>query len=302
MDFSSQNLQGRNFKGQDLTGANFSYADIRGANFSNAIVRQANFTGAKAGLHDRWVWFQQMLVLATPFIAGALLGFSSWLVAYSLTVVGIDDIVSRVTVLIITIASIVAIVRQGFTISALKTIAGIGAVTGTVAAAVAGSNVLTGAVTGAVTGVVIGVYTVIGAATSVGAVSIGALGVAIFPQVIVFVADQVSETLADAVAVTEPITFVIALGSGFVTLIGLGSYAAWRAVKGDEKFARVRLMLLALSGIGSTTFRGADLTGANFSAASLASTNFSGANLTCVCWTNAKRAPLLEFRQQYRLE
>ena len=289
MDFSSQNLQGRNFKGQDMTGANFSYADIRGANFSNAILRQANFNGEKAGLHELWVWFQQMLVLATTFIAGVLLRFFSWLVAYSLTVVGIDEIVSRVTVLIITVVSIVAIVRQGLTISALKGIVGIGAVTGTVAAAVAGSNVLTVAVTGAVTGVVIGVYTVIGAATIVGAVSIGALGVAFFPTVMGSVAGKVSETLADAVAVTEPITSLIAGLSGCLTVIGLGGYAAWRAVKGDEKFAPVRLMLVALSGIGSTTFQGADLTGANFSGASLASTNFSGANLTCVCWKNAKR-------------
>lgn len=37
MDFSGQNLRGRNFKGRkDLADANFSYADIRGANFTNA--------------------------------------------------------------------------------------------------------------------------------------------------------------------------------------------------------------------------------------------------------------------------
>nr|WP_290222846.1 pentapeptide repeat-containing protein [Trichocoleus desertorum] len=54
MDFSGQNLRGRNFKGQDLTGANFSYADIRGANFTSAILQGANFTGVKAGLLPSW--------------------------------------------------------------------------------------------------------------------------------------------------------------------------------------------------------------------------------------------------------
>ncbi|MDZ7951945.1 pentapeptide repeat-containing protein [Nostoc sp. DedQUE09] len=55
LDFSGQNLRGRNFKGrQDLVGANFSYADIRGANFTNANLTGANFSHAKAGLQRRW--------------------------------------------------------------------------------------------------------------------------------------------------------------------------------------------------------------------------------------------------------
>ncbi|MCW5315041.1 pentapeptide repeat-containing protein [Nostoc sp. KVJ3] len=55
LDFSGQNLRGRNFKGrQDLAGANFSYADIRGANFTNVNLTRANFSYAKAGLQRRW--------------------------------------------------------------------------------------------------------------------------------------------------------------------------------------------------------------------------------------------------------
>jgi uncharacterized protein YjbI with pentapeptide repeats len=54
LDFSGQNLRGRNFKGQDLVGANFSYADIRGANFTNVNLTGANFSYAQAGLQRRW--------------------------------------------------------------------------------------------------------------------------------------------------------------------------------------------------------------------------------------------------------
>ncbi|MEH2158006.1 pentapeptide repeat-containing protein [Nostoc sp.] len=55
LDFSGQNLRGRNFKGrQDLVGANFSYADIRGANFTNVNLTGVNFSYAQAGLQRRW--------------------------------------------------------------------------------------------------------------------------------------------------------------------------------------------------------------------------------------------------------
>ena len=68
LDFSGQNLRGRNFKGRkDLAGANFSYADIRGANFSNANLTGANFSHVKAGLQRRWTIF---LVLVSWLLSG----------------------------------------------------------------------------------------------------------------------------------------------------------------------------------------------------------------------------------------
>ena len=80
LDFSGQNLRGRNFKGrQDLAGANFSYADIRGANFTNANLTGANFSHAKAGLQRRWAIF---LVLGSWLLSG-LSGFLSALNGYS---------------------------------------------------------------------------------------------------------------------------------------------------------------------------------------------------------------------------
>ncbi|PHM06044.1 pentapeptide repeat-containing protein [Nostoc sp. 'Peltigera malacea cyanobiont' DB3992] len=72
LDFSGQNLRGRNFKGrQDLAGANFSYADIRGANFTNANLTGANFSHAKAGLQRRWA----ILLLFVSWLLSGLSGF-----------------------------------------------------------------------------------------------------------------------------------------------------------------------------------------------------------------------------------
>jgi Pentapeptide repeats (8 copies) len=53
-DFSGQNLCRKSFQHQDLTGANFAHADIRGANFSHAILHDADFTGVRAGLAPDW--------------------------------------------------------------------------------------------------------------------------------------------------------------------------------------------------------------------------------------------------------
>jgi hypothetical protein len=73
LDFSGQNLRGRNFKGQDLTGANFSYADIRGANFSNAILVNTNFRSTIAGLQKRWLF---ILVIISFFLAAISAGIA----------------------------------------------------------------------------------------------------------------------------------------------------------------------------------------------------------------------------------
>ena len=52
-------------------------------------------------------------------------------------------------------------------------------------------------------------------------------------------------------------------------------YCSHRALEGDEKFSLIRTISVAFGAIGGTSFRGADLTYANFSKALLKSTNFT---------------------------
>ncbi|MGV0027785.1 pentapeptide repeat-containing protein [Phormidesmis priestleyi] len=74
----------------------------------------------------------------------------------------------------------------------------------------------------------------------------------------------------------------------------LGLYVARQAQKGDEKFALIRALGLAIAAIGGTSFCGANLTGATFTGATLKSTNFNHTRqqqtiFTHVCWENAKQ-------------
>jgi uncharacterized protein YjbI with pentapeptide repeats len=71
-------------------------------------------------------------------------------------------------------------------------------------------------------------------------------------------------------------------------------YVARRALKGDEKFAWVRVFGIAFGAMGGTSFCGADLTGANFTGATLKSTNFQASRqkqtiLDQVCWQDVKK-------------
>jgi uncharacterized protein YjbI with pentapeptide repeats len=76
LDFSGQNLQGRNFKGQNLLGANFSYSDIRGANFTNANLTKANFSYVKTGNLSVMSIIFISFALFLAFFAGLLSGYS----------------------------------------------------------------------------------------------------------------------------------------------------------------------------------------------------------------------------------
>ncbi|WP_244913229.1 pentapeptide repeat-containing protein [Phormidesmis priestleyi] len=74
----------------------------------------------------------------------------------------------------------------------------------------------------------------------------------------------------------------------------LSAYIAWRALRGDEKFALIRTIGVAFGAIGGTSFCGADLTDADFTKAIIKSTNFNHTRqkqtiLHQVCWSNATK-------------
>ncbi|QIR37534.1 pentapeptide repeat-containing protein [Tolypothrix sp. PCC 7910] len=212
LDFSGQNLRGRNFKAKDLAGANFSYADIRGANFTNANLTGANFSHAQAGLQRRWAIFLVLISWLLSGVSGFLWAINGALVAYILSD-STDNRISGWVALIVLIAFFFIIIRQG-----------ISAAVGAVAFAVAGAVALAGAfaVAGAVAGAVLSIY------------------------------------------------------------------IAWRAMKGDEKYALIRNTAIAFAATGGTSFHGATLTQADFTKATLKSTDFRNTILTNTRWHQAK--------------
>jgi uncharacterized protein YjbI with pentapeptide repeats len=117
LDFSGQNLRGRNFKGRkDLVGANFSYADIRGANFTNVNLRKANFSHAKAGLQSHWAISAAIVTVLLVSSALSKSVIVALLIA-SLVVISVALVASRynwavalTTNLVLTIAGSIALI------------------------------------------------------------------------------------------------------------------------------------------------------------------------------------------------
>jgi uncharacterized protein YjbI with pentapeptide repeats len=81
--------------------------------------------------------------------------------------------------------------------------------------------------------------------------------------------------------------YATAIAFGLVTL-GVGTYAGRQAMYGDQKYLLIRTITLALYARGGTSFRGANLTDADFTGASLEGADFRGAILTRTCWNQAK--------------
>ncbi len=74
-----------------------------------------------------------------------------------------------------------------------------------------------------------------------------------------------------------------------VAVAGLSAYVSWRSLAGDRKHAFIRTIAIAFAATGGTSFRGADLTDADFTSATLKSTDFRKANLTRTRFYQAKK-------------
>ncbi|MEI2579853.1 pentapeptide repeat-containing protein [Scytonema sp. PRP1] len=90
---------------------------------------------------------------------------------------------------------------------------------------------------------------------------------------------------AFAVAGGYAVAFAIVFA---VVFFLVGTYIAWRALQGEEKFASIRNFAIAIAAFQGTSFHNADLTDANFSQATLKSTNFCKAKLTRTCLQKVK--------------
>ncbi len=90
--------------------------------------------------------------------------------------------------------------------------------------------------------------------------------------------------VAGAVAVAVAVAGAVAGAVAFVFLL---AYIGWRAIKGDERDAWIRSFAIIFAAIGGTSFRGADLTDANFTGAKLKSTDLRKAILIRTRWHDA---------------
>jgi uncharacterized protein YjbI with pentapeptide repeats len=323
-DFRHANLRGQSFKGQDLSGADFSEADIRGTNFAQAQLQGANFTRAVAGVQRRWLTAQFILAL----LLSVLLNFTATFLNAVFTAIffnfttatalNVFHVVPSIAFLVFVGFVFFAIARQGFTANAISTITV--AVAFTVAFAVAFAVALAFVFTDAVAFAYVGTSPLALVGTSALTYAFACTGVVAgavafaFAGAVIFafagtsaVAVAVAFAFAFAFAFADTGAFAVTLlslgvSTGAVVVAGaiavasllLGLYCSRRALKGDEKFVLLRSFGIALAALSGTSFRGANLTSANFNKTILKGTNFTNAQkretiLEWVCWQDAQQ-------------
>ena len=320
LDFSGQNLRGRNFKGHDLTGANVSYADIRGANFTNTILKGANFTGAKAGIQRRWLIAQQVIAFGMSMLSGALSASFGVIIGANVLLANLDKqgLLNMIVIALVTLGTVfVATLRQGFKLRSFLVIAGLSTALTVFISFPISLNafeiiiallialpllIITTALTAFTYLSVIGFAIAVAVAKGSGKFAAAIFTIASTIIFIVFalvsaitfillmasVLKASDENLYKALITASSVTALTATATSLFSF-----YTMQRFSRGDKKFALIPVAEVTFGSIGGTSFRGANLTEARFNNAILRGANFNhskkkSTNLTKVCWKGAR--------------
>ncbi|MFB2836607.1 pentapeptide repeat-containing protein [Floridanema evergladense] len=288
-DFYRQNLRGRSFKRQDLRGANFSYADIRGSDFTQAILEGTNFSHTKAGLKLSWLIALQVVLLFLATLAGFISAYAGAFVG------GILILDNQPLAGLLFVASFTLILFLGFV--SITILRGIGTALWLFAVTVVTSIAIFLAFPGADYSRANAILLAIVIAVNISGVLVGAIAVAVSrilskTWMLVFIGlatlgAAVLGTIAGSEEIIRTPKFVTALVIAIpvtLALVSLSLYIGWRAIVGDKKYKLIRNIAIVLCTYGGTSFRGANLTNADFSYATLKNTDLREANLTRTCW------------------
>ncbi len=280
--FQRQNLRGKCFRGEDLSGADFSGSDIRGADFTNAILDTTQFVNVTAGLQKR----QAVLLLGILFLFAILLGSAAgWVGAFAEVRFFATHQTEQAN-----FAWITPIVIIGFTFVALTRTMAIGfGIFGLAFLALTAVALVSSAAMPVVGNIatLIAVNAIVTSATA----AMSALMVAAVLSFRITVALLLALTFVGSFALVIVLTETFSPSSSINSAITVASivlplagYIGWRTLKGDRKHTITWLIAHFLSTKWGTSFRGANLTHADFSRAVLQSTDFSKANVTNTRW------------------
>jgi uncharacterized protein YjbI with pentapeptide repeats len=286
-EFYRANLRGADFKGKNLAGADFSHADIRGTNFCNAILVGANFSYARAGLRTLQAISLVALSLILSLFAGIISGYAGALIGDLLSTPAdgffFFGIVSSITLAIFLI--VIFLQGLGATLAALAEI-----VAACLIAALAffpenepGKALIVGAMFTALA--------LAGAIAGIGnmAVAVATGRVMALPKARAFTGFMafIGAVLGALLGVRHDAAFPV---TGLVALVAIafGVYVGWQAIAGSRKYKIIYSLAIAIATKGGTSFRGANLTDANFTQATLKSVDFRKATLTRTCWFQAQ--------------
>ncbi|MBI4784950.1 MAG: pentapeptide repeat-containing protein [Oscillatoriophycideae cyanobacterium NC_groundwater_1537_Pr4_S-0.65um_50_18] len=280
--FKRQNLRGKCFRGENLSGVDFSGSDIRGADFTNSILRDALFVNVTAGLQKR----QATILLGLLFLFAVLLGLAAGVIgAFAeirfFSVQPTEQFgygwITPIVIIGFTFVALTRSMAMGFGIFALAFLTATSlAIVSSSAIPVAGGialliivNALVASATAAMSALMVAAVLAfrITVALMLAATFIGAFGLVII----------LTETFAATSSISSAITVA-------AIVLPLSAYIGWRTLKGDRKHTLTWLIANFLSTKWGTSFRGADLTNADFSRAVLQSTDFGRSNVTNTCW------------------
>jgi uncharacterized protein YjbI with pentapeptide repeats len=287
-DFSNQDLRGQSFEGLNLSRADFTYADIRGSNFTNAVLEDANFSFVVAGLHERWVIFLSLASVIFSALSGIFSGVSS-ILAVVLLKKELSNPITGVIVIVSLLVFFYVTLRKGL-------IAGLVSGVAFLAPLLILSAVFTRDNTGLGVPFFIGVGAIFLIAISLASVALSTAELIVVLGSVPLAMFGTSTTAIFIAAVTVPRLESVPTA---MAISVIGNYIAWQALIENSKFSWILHSAIAIAATRGTSFRGADLTDADFTQATLKSTNFREANVTRTCWFQAKKLDLASVGTTY---
>jgi uncharacterized protein YjbI with pentapeptide repeats len=311
------NLRGADFRQKDLSGANFSGVYIQGTNFTNTLLKNAEFKGAKAGL----TWSVATGLLIGLFFLSALLGFlflfCGALLGYFFTPEAIEKntIVPGLFAVALFIILVGSVTRLGLKPDLVGVIIGGTVILTALGWVLAIANLpwalardeapaLTIPGTALVVGAAAEAFTLV-AATIVDGKIWGGQKACFFSLagalVGIFVGLQ-TPTIETAIDMARAGNLPIATVNIYVkcaiiiwvlATLSVSIYLARSTLASPNENALIFKGAVTFAATGGTSFRGADLTEADFTQATLKSTDFREAILLGTCWKEAREIDLI---------
>lgn len=298
-DFRQKDLRGQSFRGQDLSGADFSGADLRGTNFTNATLVGCQFSHSRSGLKSPWLLglvVSGLAMVGLTYIGYGAVGFSTPTLGFYSGVWQVDPIAYR-NVLINTLSQVLVLIILAV-VAVQRGVSGLAPFSTAIAATVCSIAFWPGAGNFINTFIIfnlVSASSLIGMIVEATALALArvwskkfGIGVATASAIIGSILGIILgfDSVFEAYPVKQWVKYLVWGITALITagLFALSFYIGWRAIAGDRRYTVICKMAIALGTWGGTSFRGANLTDADFSGAVLKNTDLRRATLTRTNW------------------
>jgi hypothetical protein len=257
---------------------NFSGADLRGRDFTGADLANADFSKCKTGLKTS----SAVLIFIFSLLLSLLSGYISMLTGKTIQIM-----IKSTDANVVTSGYIIAGLMLLFILLSIWK---------------GGKNTFLYVIITIIASLLIGlIFWLTGAGTGMGSLY-SSLALILFILMIFAgvisraAAGTMSSTIIYLIVAIGGSVFSKSLGGGLGTMVLAISCAiiSKRILAGKSEFPLIRKVALTIGSYFGTSFKNADLTGANFSDSTINNTNFTGAKLSGVNWENSVKKFNLE--------